>query len=84
MTDITYIRTLQGWLSEAVAMDLFSLRIVGWATRATLHRELVLDAVPMAVRRRRPRQALIHSDQDTQYGSDPWRRSAKRIACNRA
>lgn len=77
VTDITYIRTWQGWLYLAVVMDLYSRRIVGWATRATIHRELVLDAVLMAVRRRRPRQALIHSDQGTQYGSDDWRRFCK-------
>jgi putative transposase len=77
VTDITYIRTWQGWLYLAVVMDLYSRRIVGWATRATIHRELVLDAVLMAVRRRRPRQALIHSDQGTQYGSDAWRRFCK-------
>jgi putative transposase len=74
VTDITYIRTWQGWLYLAVVMDLFSRRIVGWATRPTLHRELVLEAVLKAVRRRRPRGALIHSDQGTQYGSDAWRR----------
>lgn len=74
VTDITYIRTWQGWLYLAVVMDLYSRRIVGWATRATIHRELVLDAVLMALRRRRPRHALIHSDQGTQYGSDAWRR----------
>ena len=77
VTDITYIRTWQGWLYLAVVMDLYSRRIVGWATRATIHRELVLDAVLMAVRRRRPRNALIHSDQGTQYGSDAWRRFCK-------
>jgi putative transposase len=77
VTDITYIRTLQGWLYLAVVMDLYSRRIVGWATRATIHRELVLDAVLMAVRRRRPRNALIHSDQGTQYGSDAWLRFCK-------
>ena len=58
-------------------MDLYSRRIVGWATRATIHREVVLDAVLMAVRSRRPRRALIHSDQGTQYGSDAWRRFCK-------
>ena len=77
LTDITYIRTWQGWLYLAVVMDLYSRRVVGWATRATIHRELVLDAVPMAVRRRRPRHALIHSDQGSQYGSDAWRRFCK-------
>ena len=55
-------------------MDLFSRRIIGWATAPTIHRELVLDAVLMAVRRRRPRGTLIHFDQGTQYGSDAWRR----------
>ena len=74
VTDITDIRTWQGWLYLAVVMDLFSRRIIGWATAPTIHRELVLDAVLMAVRRRRPRGTLIHSDQGTQYGSDAWRR----------
>jgi putative transposase len=74
VTDITYIRTWQGWLYLAVVMDLFSRKIVGWSTRPTIHRELVLDAVLMAVRRRQPRGTLIHSDQGTQYGSDAWRR----------
>jgi putative transposase len=77
VTDITYIRTWQGWLYLAVVMDLYSRRIVGWSTRATIHREVVLDAVLMAVRSMRPRHALIHSDQGTQYGSDAWRRFCK-------
>ena len=55
VTDITYIRTWQGWLYLAVVMDLFSRLIVGWAAGPTIHRELVLNAVLMAVRRRRPR-----------------------------
>ena len=70
VTDITYIRTWQGWLYLAVVIDLFSRRVVGWAAKPTIHRELVLDAVMKAVRSRRPRKALIHSDQGTQYGSD--------------
>jgi len=74
VTDITYIRTWQGWLYLAVVMDLFSRKIVGWATKPTIHQELVLDAVAQAVRRRRPRDTMIHSDQGTQYGSDAWRR----------
>src|SRR6266568_3716334 len=74
VTDITYIRTWQGWLYLAVVMDLFSRLIVGWSAGPTIHRELVLNAVLSAVRRRRPRGTLIHSDQGTQYGSDAWRR----------
>jgi putative transposase len=74
VTDITYIRTWEGWLYLAVVMDLFSRKVVGWATRQTLSRELALDAVLMAVKRRKARNAVIHSDQGTQYGSDDWRR----------
>jgi putative transposase len=74
VTDITYIRTWQGWLYLAVVLDLFSRKIVGWSAGPAIHRELVLNAVLMAVRDRRPRGTLIHSDQGTQYGSDAWRR----------
>lgn len=54
VTDITYIRTHEGWLYLAAVMDLYSRRIVGWSMQPTLARELVLDAVLMAVWRRRP------------------------------
>ena len=74
VTDITYIRTWEGWLYLAVVVDLYSRKVVGWSTRPTLGRDLALDAVLMAVRRRKPRNAVIHSDQGTQYGSDDWRR----------
>ncbi len=74
VTDITYIRTWQGWLYVAVVLDLFSRKVVGWSARPTIHRELVLDAALTAVRQRRPRGTLIHSDQGTQYGADAWRR----------
>jgi putative transposase len=74
VTDITFIRTWQGWLYLAVVMDLFSRKIVGWSAGPTIGGELVLNAVLMAVRRRRPRGTMIHSDQGTQYGSDAWRR----------
>src|SRR5713101_6482052 len=52
VTDITYIRTWQGWLYLAVVMDLFSRMIVGWAAGPIIHRQLVLNAVLIAVRRR--------------------------------
>ena len=74
VTDITYIRTWEGWLYLAVVLDLFSRKIVGWAVAPTIGRGLVLDAVLMAVRRRRPKKTIIHSDQGSQYGSDDWRR----------
>jgi len=75
VTDVTYIRTWQGWLYLAVVMDLFARNIVGWSMKPTLARELVLDALMMAVWRRRPQQrVLVHSDQGTQFGSDDWLR----------
>jgi putative transposase len=77
VTDITYIRTWEGWLYLAVVMDLFSRKIVGWAVAPTIGRGLVLDAVLMAVRRRSPKKTIIHSDQGSQYGSDDWRRFCK-------
>lgn len=77
VTDITYIRTWQGWLYLAVVVDLFSRKVVGCATKPTIRRELALEAVDKAIRRRRPRKRLIHSDQGAQYGSDAWRRYCK-------
>ncbi len=75
VTDITYVRTWQGWLYLAVVMDLFARKVIGWSMKPTLARELVLDAILMAVWRRKPRQTvIIHSDQGTQYGSDDWLR----------
>lgn len=74
VTDITYVRTWEGWLYLAVVIDLYSRRIVGWSTKPTMARDLVLDALLMAVRRRKPKHALIHSDQGSQFGSDAWRR----------
>lgn len=74
VTDITYIRTWEGWLYPAVEIELFSRKVLGWATRPTTHRELVLDAVMKAARQRKPRGTIIHSDQGCQYSSDDWRR----------
>jgi putative transposase len=75
VTDITYIRTWQGWLYLAVVVDLYSRRVIGWSMKATMTRELVLDALLMAVWRRKPKASVvIHSDQGSQYGSDDWRR----------
>lgn len=75
VTDITYIRTWQGWLYLAAVMDLHSRKIVGWSMKSSLERSLVLDAVLMAVWRRKPTErVLIHSDQGSQFGSDDWAR----------
>lgn len=74
VTDVTYIRTWQGWLYLAAVMDLYARNIVGWSMKPTLAREL-LDALMMAVWRRRPQgRVLVHSDQGSQFGSDDWLR----------
>ena len=75
VTDITHIRTLEGWLYLAVVMDLCSRRIVGWSMQATMHRDLVIQALLAARwRRKADGPVIIHSDQGSQYGSDDWRR----------
>jgi putative transposase len=75
VTDITYIRTWQGWLYLAVVLDLYSRMVVGWSMKPTLAKEIVVDALMMAVWRRKPKsKVLIHSDQGSQYGSDDWLR----------
>ncbi len=63
VTDITYIRTWQGWLYLAVVIDLFARNVVGWSMKPTLSRELALDALMMAVWRRKPDgEVIVHSD----------------------
>ncbi|EPC4608666.1 IS3 family transposase [Citrobacter freundii] len=75
VTDITYVRTWQGWLYLAVVIDLFARNVVGWSMKPTLSRELALDALMMAVWRRKPDgEVIVHSDQGSQYGSDDWQR----------
>lgn len=68
--DITYVWTGQGWLYLAVVMDLFSRRIVGFSMGSSLARALVIEALTMALGRRRVGQGLLHhSDQGSQYAS---------------
>jgi len=73
VTDITYIRTYEGWLYLAVVIDLFSRQVVGWSMQPKIHADLVLNALLMAVWRRKPKkEVLVHSDQGTQYTSSDW------------
>jgi len=69
VADITYIPTWAGFLYLAVVLDAFSRRIVGWAMETHLRTELVLDALNMALWRRRPSAVIHHSDQGCQYTS---------------
>ena len=73
VTDITYVRTYEGFLYLAVVLDLFSRQVVGWATRPTQHTDLVLQALLAAVWRRKPKPGLLlHSDQGCQFTSEEW------------
>ena len=69
VADITYIPTWAGFLYLAVVLDAFSRRIVGWAMATHLRSQLVLDALDMALRQRRPEGVIHHSDQGCQYTS---------------
>jgi putative transposase len=72
-SDITYLWTGQGWLYLAVVMDLYSRRIIGWSMSRRINRQLVLDALNMALGQRRPGENLIHhSDRGVQYLSDDF------------
>ena len=78
--DITYIRTWEGWLYLASVMDCYSRRIVGWAIADHLRAELVVDALAMAVARRRPDAGLVHhSDQGSQYTSLVFTRRCRSV-----
>jgi transposase InsO family protein len=73
--DITYVPTAEGWLYLAVVLDLFSRRVVGWATADHLRSELTCDALRMALEHRKPTGELLHhSDRGRQYASDAYQR----------
>ena len=78
VTDITYVRTYQGWLYVAVVIDLYSRAVVGWSMKPSMATDIVLDALLMAVWRRKPKQpVIIHSDQGSQFASDDFARWCK-------
>lgn len=74
VSDMTYIRTDEGWLYLAVTMDLYSRKVVGWSMAPTMHAAIVIDALRMAVNLRQPEPGLIHhSDRGSQYASEAFR-----------
>ena len=73
VTDITYIRTHEGWLYLAVVLDLFSRQLVGWSMQSRMDKELVISALLMAIWKRKPNQSvMVHSDQGSQFSSYEW------------
>ena len=75
VSDITYVPTDEGWLYVAVVMDLYSRLVVGWAMAERMTATLVMDALQMALwRRKKPRGVIIHSDRGSQYCSHDYQR----------
>jgi putative transposase len=75
-TDITYVRTWDGWMYLAVVVDLFSRRVIGWATATHMRTKLVMKALDMALGRRLPEPGLLHhSDRGSQYASRDYRKA---------
>jgi putative transposase len=78
VTDITYIRTAESWLYLCVVIDLFSRLVVGWSMSAVQDRQLVLQAVLMALWQRQDRsRVILHSDRGCQFTSDEYQRFLK-------
>jgi len=73
--DITYIWTRRGWIYLAVVEDLFNREIVGWSMRKRITKDIVTEALTMAIQRKRPQKGLIfHSDRGSQYASHEFRK----------
>ncbi len=73
VTDITYIRTHEGWLYLAVVIDLYSRRVVGCSMNERMQTSLALNALLMAIWRRKPKaKVIVHSDQGSQFTSQEW------------
>ena len=84
-SDITYVRTWEGWLYLAVVIDLFSRKVVGWSLQGHMQTDLVLAALTMAIGQRVPEPGLLqHSDRGSQYTSADYQRALREhgIACS--
>lgn len=80
VTDVTCVWTAQGWLFLAAMLDLFSRRVVGWATSANNDTELAISALQQAVKSRQPPPGLVHhSDRGSPYASGDYRRCLQRF-----
>jgi transposase InsO family protein len=73
-SDITYVRTCEGWLYLNVVIDLYSRKVVGWSLKPRLNSDLATDALRMAYQQRQPAKGLMHhSDRGVQYASRDFR-----------
>ena len=72
-SDITYIKTHEGWLYLCIVVDLFSRRVVGWSAQTSMTTDRALQAFLMAVwRRKAADQVMVHSVQGSQFTSREW------------
>ena len=79
VSDITYLRSNEGWLYLATILDLYDRKVIGWSMSDTMTSKLVCNALEMAVLNRRPREGLIfHSDRGVQYCSEEFRTALKK------
>jgi putative transposase len=79
VADITYLPSWEGWVYLAAVQDTWSRRIVGWAMAEHMRSELVVDALEMALARRKPKPGLVHhSDQGSQYVSLAFGQQARK------
>ncbi len=78
VSDVTFIPTREGWLYLAVIIDLYSRAVVGWAMDSRMTKALVIDALKMALMRRKIRTSLLlHSDQGCQYAAAAYQAMLK-------
>jgi putative transposase len=74
VTDATCVMTSQGWLHLVAVLDVYTRRVLGWSMSAHLDAQVAIDALTMALNRRRPAKGLIvHSDRGMQFASAAYR-----------
>lgn len=74
LSDITYIRTQEGWLYLSAILDLYNRQVIGWSMNERLTQDLVLQALQQALGRRKPDSGVVfHSDRGSQYASSAFR-----------
>ena len=85
VSDITYVRTDEGWLYLAAFIDLFSRKVVGWSMSDRMTADLVVNAFRMATfRQKRKAPKIVHSDRGSQYASEAFRKELKAHRCKRS
>lgn len=78
VSDITYIKTDEGWLYLATVIDLFSRKLIGYKMSSRMTKDLVIGALYNALQARNyPKNVIVHSDRGSQYASNEYKRILK-------